>query len=89
MYPGFGFYVLVLIIDYCKEYPYSAVCDDRRRCGYGITILANLDVFCQKSYRCRELGKARRPFIEFSCRRAAYMPDVAALGMCRFSSVSS
>ena len=28
------------------------------------------------------MGKARRPFIEFSCRRAARKPDGAALGKC-------
>ena len=33
----------------------------------------------------KNVGKARRPFIKLSCRRAAYMPDEAALGMCRFS----
>ena len=35
-------------------------------------------------HKARAVGKARRPFIRPSCRRAAYMPDVAALGMCRF-----
>ena len=34
-------------------------------------------------HKASVVGKARRPFIRLSCRRAAYMPDVAAPGMCR------
>ena len=33
-------------------------------------------------HKASVVGKARRPFIRLSCRRAAYMPDVAALGKC-------
>ena len=38
------------------------VCDDGRRRGYVITILANFDVFCQKSYRFREGARVRHPY---------------------------
>ena len=34
-------------------------------------------------HQAQAVGKARRPFIRLSCRRAAYKPDVAAPGMCR------
>ena len=34
-------------------------------------------------HKASDVGKARRPFIRFSCRRAAYKPDEAAPGMCR------
>ena len=33
-------------------------------------------------HKASDVGKARRPFIRLSCRRAAYKPDVAALGKC-------
>ena len=33
-------------------------------------------------HKASDVGKARRPFIRLSCRRAARKPDGAALGMC-------
>ena len=33
-------------------------------------------------HKASVVGKARRPFIRLSCRRAAYMPDGADLGKC-------
>ena len=35
-------------------------------------------------HKASVVGKARRPFIRLSCRRAAYKPDEAALGKRRF-----
>ena len=33
-------------------------------------------------HKASDVGKARRPFIRLSCRRAAYKPDEADLGKC-------